>query len=43
MSVVTLVTHFIALMVGFGVGWWGYSKYGSKVSAIEADIKQMKS
>ena len=36
----TIVTHAVALLAGFGGGWYCYSKWVAKVKAVEAALTQ---
>ena len=36
----TIITHAIAFLVGGGGGWYIKGKWGSKVAAVEADLKK---
>lgn len=42
MSLVTIITHLIALLIGVGGGWWAKGKYAAKAAAaLEAAAKKV--
>ncbi len=37
----TLVVGLIGAALGFALGWFVKAKYGTKIGAIETDVKQL--
>jgi hypothetical protein len=37
----TILTHALAVLVGFGGGWWACQKYAAKAAAELAAVKKV--
>jgi len=43
MNMLTVITHLVAILIGFVAGWLGKTKFGPTVQKIETDIRAPKS